>query len=775
LLQIQDIKEIIRKNKDLEVNELINILIDKNKILRNEAVQFVKQLRDDGSIIIKVHDNDTDTSKNHVIKFIKHYCSLDLWGLIIIFIGLLLSFYIPSLLITRYIFGFLFMFFLPGFCLINIVYPNDFEMNRLMKIVYGVILSVLISSLGLYLINLAFQYIDEFYSLLFLSIINLGLIIFVWIRRYFSFKNNLKYYDNLKNKQHIMKFILIPIGLILILAILCRVYINYFCPYYNSYIPYFNWASDHWVHYAVVRDAIKYSYLDTSYMSIYNFYYPTFYMSLIGTYYITGLDLISIFKLFPIFIGSCSVCSLILLTKYITKNWKCALITGLMISIISPAFLSSTGVTWPQLIGHYIISCLMISFYRLYKKQSLKNTSIFIILFTFLCISHIVSIVVGAIAIAISFILISFKKGFNVKIFIILIPNYIFIGVWTFLFNISNPQFGINTTFDLIKYLGLGIGGLAAGILILYLISKLINTEELQFKIEIGWLGYIILSFIILVFFNPWFWYYFPLTTDIAKFLPFDYFVYLFITISGSIIFSIFGFIMRYKINKIEFINLLGWVLGIALITAFFAMLGTFEEPSRTLLFVFEPLAIYSSFFIVKIIKSKKWKKSIFLLLIVIFTPMNLFSFTATSIGSGTINFPSEVYAADWFLNYNNWSSNTLYIAGSRGMYLNIGMYWDRSQDFAYVQLLEYLEPENFEMIRNITNEVFIGYNAMFMTSFFVKEWYFHTIYRSKIERLYITPELSEGWVNSSSRPYLKIYCNQFSDIYFVPYLNTTS
>ncbi|MHA1830085.1 MAG: hypothetical protein ACTSWR_00970, partial [Candidatus Helarchaeota archaeon] len=119
-------------------------------------------------------------------------------------------------------------------------------------------------------------------------------------------------------------------------------------------------------------------------------------------------------------------------------------------------------------------------------------------------------------------------------------------------------------------------------------------------------------------------------------------------------------------------------------------------------------------------------------------------------------------------------TENTLYIVGTRGMYLNIGLFWDRNHSFVYIQDLNYLKPSYFNSIRNDTNKLYIGFNAVFMTNYFVHNWYFYTFFKSKIKKLYITPDLEQGWVNSSSTPYIKIYCNQYSEIYFIPFVNIT-
>jgi len=771
---INDIQKIILENENFTAKDLKEFIESKYNKSDKETLNIIKDLVKK-TIIIEKKGNDN--TQNSVLIFLKHYSNFDLWFLLIINLFTIFGFYIPNLAFFRYFFGFLFIFFVPGYCIINIIYTKDSDINKLLKSVIGVVLSICISGLSLYILNISIHYIDETYSFHLLLIFNIISTSILWIKRYKTFELNLRYYNSYKNTRYIFKYVLLPIFLIFCLGILYRIYINYYSQYFNIMLPYFSWASDQWVHYAFVRDAIEHSYFDTSYMYLYKFYYPIFYLSLMGSYYITGLSLLSLFRLIPIFFGSCIIISLMLLAKMITKSWKNALITGLFLTIASPVFLSSTSVIWPQLIGDFIVSILIISFIRIYNDYSIKNVSIFVFLFLFLCVSHIVSIIVGAIIIMTGFILLSFKKGFNLKIFITLIPCYIFTILWTYNFNISDVQFGITSIFDLIKYGILGLIGIFVTFIFTYYISKMIKDEKPILKFEIGWLGYILFGIIVLILFNPWFWYYFPLTHDMVNFIPFEFFATLLITIAYSLTFGIIGFVMGFRINKLEYIILLGWILGISLITAFFALQGTYEQPSRTIIFCFEPLTIYSSFYLITLIKGKKkrrWKLGFFFISIIILSPLNLYSFTATSIGSGTINFKSEVYGAQWYGTYNNWTENTLYIVGTRGMYLNIGLFWDRNHSFVYIQDLNYLKPSYFNSIRNDTNRLYIGFNTVFMTNYFVHNWYFYTFFKSKIKKLYITPDLEQGWVNSSSTPYIKMYCNQYSEIYFIPFVNIT-
>ncbi|MBD3230684.1 MAG: hypothetical protein GF329_21070 [Candidatus Lokiarchaeota archaeon] len=555
---------------------------------------------------------------------------------------------------------------------------------------------------------------------------------------------------------------------------MCRVYINYFFPYFNMDVPYFNWASDQWIHYAVIRDSIEHSYFNGSYLEIYSFFLPTFYMSFIGVYYLTNLSLIILFKWIPVFFGSFAILALINISKMISKNWNIAIISGILVSISAPVFLHSTSVVWPQLFGHYLIIVTMISFLRSYSNPSYRNLGLFIVSFIFLSIAHVVSAVVGAAIVLISFILISFKKGFDKRIFLILIPCYIFLGCWGALFYSSIAQFGINSLFDIIKYLGLGLVGFGVALVFLYFVSKRIDREKPRKKFSVGILGKILLCAIILIFFNPFFWYYFPLTKDMANFLPFTYFAILMIAMIIPLVLGIIGFGLVFDINKIRFINLLGWMLGIFLITLFFLLFGTFEQPSRTVIFILEPLTIYSSFYLIKFLKNKSYRKKliIFLIISITATPLSIMSFTTTAIGSGAINKRSEVYSNYWYENYSQ-INETVFITDTREGYLTIGMFWNRSIDLKLIQNINYVLPENYEALINLTSQgPYYGCGVQFSTNFFVHENYYHTIFRSEITRLYITPELENNWTASSDTIYLRIYCSQNTEIYYIPFVN---
>jgi hypothetical protein len=260
-----------------------------------------------------------------------------------------------------------------------------------------------------------------------------------------------------------------------------------------------------------------------------------------------------------------------------------------------------------------------------------------------------------------------------------------------------------------------------------------------------------------------------------ANFLPFSYFAIMMIAMIIPIIFGIIGFGINFNVNKVRYINLLGWVVGIVLITLFFLIFGTFEQPSRTIIFILEPITIYSSFYLFRFLKNKSFRKKIglFFLVALVTTPLSILSFTTTSIGSGAINLRSEVYPNYWYQNHTN-INNTVFISDTRSAYLTIGLYWDRTGNLKLIQNFNYMIPENYDLLINLTNQegIFYGCDALFTTNFFVHENYYHTIFRSEIERLYITPELEDEWLSSSNTTYLRIYCNQYTEIYYIPFIN---
>jgi len=769
------IKQVFKDNKILKINDLITLLKNKYNYSESQSLKLISKLIDINKI--QVLSNKENVEKISFKKYIFNIYSFNFWITTIIIIFYLISINFYELIYFRAFFGLLFLFFIPGYCTINILYPQDNKLNVLAKISYSGVLSLLITGCLLTTINFVLQIINEFICLLSVLILNLILFFLMIWRKYNSFKFNLEYYKSIKNKNYIIKYILLPVLLIGVLAVLFRIFVNYFFLYYNSDIPYFSWASDQWIHYAVVRNIIKYSYFDLSYMEIYRFYYPIFYISLASSYYITNIGLISLFKILSIYFGLFIVWSFISLSKLITDNWKISIICGILITIAAPLTFISTSVIWPQLFGHYIILMTLMSFIRLNNSKSIKNIFLFLSLFLLLGVSHIVSVIVGIVIIFISFILLSFKQGFDKLIFILICLCTLFSIFWTVQFNLSDPQFGINSIFDLLKYLGIGCVGLIIGILFLrYVANKNIYKETIDLKFKFGRISYIFISIIILLLYNPLFWLYLPITKDFIRFSSYEYFYIMLLSSMIPSTIAIFGFLMVFRTNKTGFITLLGWLLSIVLLTTFFGLLGTFEQPSRTTIFIFEPISIYGSYTIFKIIKNNKKRHNLFIFFIIIIsiTPLTLFSFTSSSLGSGGINFRSEVYAELWYNKYNNWSSNTLYIADIRGMYLNFGIFWDKNRKFEGIQNLDYLNPENYDLILNITNTEYKGYNIMFYTNYYVHTKCFHNVYRSKIQEMYLTTEIENEWINNPNKPFIRIYSSHLTEIYMLLYINIT-
>ncbi|MBD3227934.1 MAG: hypothetical protein GF329_07070 [Candidatus Lokiarchaeota archaeon] len=329
----------------------------------------------------------------------------------------------------------------------------------------------------------------------------------------------------MSDKASKIKYIVLPIILLFLLLLISRILLNYFYPVsytiYKTEIPYFNWASDPWTHYAIVRDSIEYNYYGLDYMnSFYDFFYPIFYTSTIGLYYLTGLNLFSLFKIMPIFIGSFAGLGIVVLTKNLTDSWKKALMAGLLIAIASPFFLSFTNVMWPQLIGQYLIIVLILSFYRMYKKQGLKEISLFIVVFCFLVLSHVISMVVGGIIMFSCNILLIFKRGLNWRVVFSWMICNIFLIFWTMSYYYSAIQMILISYAELILYLGLSLGFLGLSTAVLYVISRKINGIETDEPFKLKVKSKIFIGVLVVICFNPYTWLFFPLTRAYSQFIP---------------------------------------------------------------------------------------------------------------------------------------------------------------------------------------------------------------------------------------------------------------
>ncbi|MBD3227933.1 MAG: hypothetical protein GF329_07065 [Candidatus Lokiarchaeota archaeon] len=237
------------------------------------------------------------------------------------------------------------------------------------------------------------------------------------------------------------------------------------------------------------------------------------------------------------------------------------------------------------------------------------------------------------------------------------------------------------------------------------------------------------------------------------------------------------GFIKDAMKNKEGHMILLSWVLAILSISLYFLFMETWAHPTRTFSFVLDPLIIFGSIFLIKKLKSMKLKvgSCLIIIFVLIATPLTILSSTTLSYGAGSINNRSEISTYDWYNLNTNWSDSQIFLADKRSSWAMRGIYWSRGAQLNIIQEIDLFLPENYNRLKQYLNENYNGCNALLMINHYMKDnglYYIdgNHIYETKLIEIPITAEIENGWVNSSSKNYLKIYCNQYSDIYLVEY-----
>ncbi|EMR74193.1 Protein of unknown function (DUF1616) [Thaumarchaeota archaeon SCGC AB-539-E09] len=138
------INTIIEKKIE-SVETLVTIMEEKSSYSKVEIIDAVILLKDEDKISLSL---EGDTEKPRFLTFIFSETSYWYWGIVVVSImSLFVTHFISEnnypMIYIRYVFGFIFVIFIPGYSLVRLTYLN-YKLPYLTQILYSVCLSIFI-------------------------------------------------------------------------------------------------------------------------------------------------------------------------------------------------------------------------------------------------------------------------------------------------------------------------------------------------------------------------------------------------------------------------------------------------------------------------------------------------------------------------------------------------------------------------------------------------------------------------------------------------------
>jgi len=149
------ILETVQTKHPTSVEELVKLVQEKTSAPKEAVVDHVARLRDEGKIILE-EPIPLPTSLSQYLISVRW--SRWFWIVVgLIVLTVLSVFLIPSEAVSiayiRWIFGFIFILFLPGYCFVEALFPKREELDDIERVALGIGLSLAISPLTALVLN----------------------------------------------------------------------------------------------------------------------------------------------------------------------------------------------------------------------------------------------------------------------------------------------------------------------------------------------------------------------------------------------------------------------------------------------------------------------------------------------------------------------------------------------------------------------------------------------------------------------------------------------
>ncbi|MBS7643654.1 DUF1616 domain-containing protein [Candidatus Bathyarchaeota archaeon] len=149
------IVEIVRTKHPTSVEELVRLVQQKTSAPKETIIDHVSRLRDEAKIILEEPIPPPTSLSQYLLSV---HWSRWFWIVVgLIALTILSVFLIPSeatsLAYIRWIFGFIFILFLPGYCFVEALFPKREELDDIERVALGIGLSLAISPLTALVLN----------------------------------------------------------------------------------------------------------------------------------------------------------------------------------------------------------------------------------------------------------------------------------------------------------------------------------------------------------------------------------------------------------------------------------------------------------------------------------------------------------------------------------------------------------------------------------------------------------------------------------------------
>jgi len=179
------ILRMLRTKKPKTVEELVKLVQDKSPASRETIADHISQLRDEGKIELE----EPIPPPTDFPQYLRSPWSKWLWYVV----GILVATVLSSLLIpveagwfivVRYILGFIFILFIPGYCFVEALFPKKGELDEIERFSLSIGLSLAISPLTALILNFTPWGIRTIPVFISLSLVTLALGLFAAWRKF---------------------------------------------------------------------------------------------------------------------------------------------------------------------------------------------------------------------------------------------------------------------------------------------------------------------------------------------------------------------------------------------------------------------------------------------------------------------------------------------------------------------------------------------------------------------------------------------------------------
>lgn len=457
-------------------------------------------------------------------------------------------------------------------------------------------------------------------------------------------------------------------------------------------------AFDPWIHLSVTRAIIENGRI------LLDIYRGGFAFHALMAFFqmVTGIPLLEVVRYVPIVLGVFSLVPMYVLFREITKNESIAVVSTLILSCMAFDYIYATNQFWPELTTLSLIALVILFFVKSIRSPSSRNTSIGVLLFMVVAMSHDLSgMVLASILVAMQLLSFLLFRKCNLHSLVMVGCGISFLGFWLVTFT-PTYVLGILSQFsNTYHYLAASFVAFLVLLLVLRRLKKEGDLREIstsRFDYVLGIVSALVLVVTIMLFFQQPFGEFLNETISYYALAVPMWSIIVLLTTVGVVI-----LLRNLHWQSLLILSLAGGICDLLLATFLLFLHGYhLIEIERILAFAFIGLSMICSVgFFAIIRKSNGYGRKVLLssMLGFLIIPASIWAFPSPGGGLPYMNWntESEYWFAFWSTQH---MPQGMIISDWRIGYILRGFLEDYSGNKAIVTNVMLLYPENYTSIQ---------------------------------------------------------------------------